>query len=127
VPKITAVIEGREYSFAPLTIKEMKTLARTKELQGQNLFETMDTWRPYIENSMNRANCEMPEIEDMDVEAGSSVFAALLRAVMEASGVKLAPMGEEQPARTNGAPSTGSSSPLPDGVSSISMASSSTT
>jgi hypothetical protein len=115
VPKITAVIEGREYSFAPLTIKEMKHLARSKEMQGQNLFDTMDVWRPYIENSMNRAGNDMPEFEDMDAESGSNVFAALIRAVMEASGVKLAPVGEAGPAPTNGATFTVSSSRLPDG------------
>jgi hypothetical protein len=119
------MIEGREYSFAPLTIRQMRQLAKAKEL---NLFETMDVWRPYLESSMKAAGNDMPDFEDMDVEAGSIVFAALIRNVMEASGVKTASMGEAQPAGTNGTTSSGSSSlAVADGVSTTSTGLLSTT
>lgn len=116
MPAVKATIGGREYSFAPLKIKELKQIARFPEAQRRNVFDSMDTWKPYIESSMKAAGSTMPDFEDMDVDTGGAVFTMLLCAVMEASGVK---MGEAQPvsAKTNGTISTDSSSPLPAGPS----------
>jgi hypothetical protein len=97
VPIVKATIEGREYVFAPLKIKQMREIAKTKALEAQNLFETMDLWRPYLESSMKTAGNEMPDFEDFDIETGASVFTELIRNVMKASGVKIEPVGEAQP------------------------------
>jgi hypothetical protein len=127
VPIVKVTIEGREYSFAPLKIKQMRQLAKAKDMQAQNLYESMDLWKPYLEWSMKGAGNEMPDFEDLDAETGVALFAGLIRGVMEASGVKMASVGEARPAGMNGTTSSGSLSPQPIGVSTISTSSPSTT
>ena len=120
MPIVKATIEGREYAFAPLKIRQMREIAKSKALEAQNLFETMDLWRPYLESSMKIAGNDMPDFEDLEIETGATVFTELIRNVMKASGVKVAPMGEALPTGTNGTISSDSSSPLPIGSSSMS-------
>lgn len=114
MPIVKATIEGREYSFAPLLIKEMRQLQRTKEAVSTNVFESIDLWKPYILSSMLRApqidGTVMPDVEEMDVENGSRVFSELIKAAMKASGVELAVQGEALPVSTpNGTTSSVSS------------------
>jgi hypothetical protein len=111
VPTIKETIAGREYSFAPLLIGEMRRLNKSKN-DTASLFDNIDTWKPFIEASMKRAGVtdnEMPDVEEMDLDTGSKIFTELVRSVMRACGIEVPAVGEVPPVAATGMPSTASS------------------
>jgi hypothetical protein len=119
MPVITKTIEGVEHSFAPLKFKELRQLTEMK-VSGDG-FERLNQWLPFLKSSVERGGAgTLPDFEEMDVDTFRVVFAEMIACVMEASGVKLAPLGEAQPVTeslSSGVPSMASSSPQPAGES----------
>lgn len=108
MPIVKATIEGREYSFAPLLFGEIKRLRKAK-LARQDLLDSFELWQPYIESSMKRAGNEMPDLESMEIQVADVALTALMRGVMEASGIVVPVPGEAQPVpATIGTTSSGS-------------------
>jgi hypothetical protein len=97
VPIVKRSIAGQEYSFAPLKLKHLKAINKAR--QDRTVFERIDEWAPMIQDSMQRAGSEMPDVEDMDIEQAGEVFAELIKAVMNASGydVEVKGQGGAQP------------------------------
>lgn len=130
-------IGGREYFFASLNLKELRGLKKAKSIPIVDIFDSIDLWEPYIRSSMKRAegglqgtvtHNEMPNLEELPLGIADQIVAQLIKAVMLATGVRTVPVGEAQPApTTNLMTSMDSSSPQPDGVSTISTDSPSTT
>ncbi|HLH29838.1 MAG TPA: hypothetical protein VKY31_01460 [Terriglobia bacterium] len=96
MPIIKARIEGRDYCFAPLKVGQLRKF-RSAELPTGDL-ERIDFWLPYIQDSIQRAGSTMPEFDDMDIDEASRFFTAAIAAMIEASGGKMQPTGEGQPA-----------------------------
>ncbi len=89
MPIVKETIEGREYSFAPIKLKELRKLQKDKIAAGSTIFEGIDFWKPYIDSSMERAGSQAPDLEDMEVDVANRVFSQLIEGVMKASGVEL--------------------------------------
>lgn len=119
MPVIKRTILGAEYSFAPLKLKELRSIQQART--DQTVFERLDEWKPMIESSLERGKSEMPmpEIEEMDFELAGQIFGELIRGVLAASGLEVKEPGEVKPAEAKeltGADSMASSSPLPAGA-----------
>jgi hypothetical protein len=85
MPVITKTIEGVEYSFAPLKLKEFRQVLEMKK-SGDG-FEQLDEWMPFLKSSADRGNSVLPDFDDLDIDTFGVVFAEMIRCVMEASGV----------------------------------------
>lgn len=114
MPHVKATIEGREYTFAPLLLHENRSLHKLLlEHESATVFTGIDLWMPYIKSSLSRGgNQDPPDIDNMEVDVASHVFAELVRGVMSACGVEMKPLGESAPVpptATSGTTSTPSS------------------
>ena len=112
MPIIKAQIEGREYAFAPLKLKQIREIRTSDQAQGlKDGVAAVDFWMPYIEDSAARAGtdtAELPDLEEMEIEKASRVFGDMLLAVLKASGLELKSPGEIPLAAEN--PPTGTTS-----------------
>jgi hypothetical protein len=88
MPIIKKVIQETEYSFAPLRVKQIRAIRAMKKTD--DAVELLDAWVPMIQDSMQRAGSQMPDLEEMDLETGNGLLAEMIGAVMEASGSRLA-------------------------------------
>lgn len=93
MPIVKQVIGGREYSFAPLLVGDLRKMKRSPIPEGN--LERIDFWLPFIESCIKRAGSEMPDFDAMDLDQATEFFKAATAAVTQASG---AHQGEEQPA-----------------------------
>lgn len=99
MPVVKATIGGREYSFAPLLLKEIRYLKNKRDEAGADVFSQIDLWKPCIESSLKRAGSNsMPDLEEMTIEDANVAFAAMIEHLMKASGMELTAPGEEKPA-----------------------------
>ena len=87
MPIITKKIQGTEYRFASLKLKEVRALQVLKS--GDNVIERFDEWKPFLTESLKRGGSQLPDLEEMDVQEAGVVFAELIHGVMEASGMPL--------------------------------------
>ncbi len=129
MPFIKQKVEGVEYGFAPLKLKELRAVKKMKATG--DAFERLDEWMPFLKSSVERGALywnglykyslpeALPDLDEMDLDAAGLVFAGLIAGVMKASGMELAIKGEAAPVVESeliGTTSTDSSSPLPAGV-----------
>jgi hypothetical protein len=113
VPRVKAEIGGRELTFAPLLIGQLRKL-QSIELPPGNL-DRIDFWLPLIKSSIERAGGTMPDTDAMDIDEINAFFTEALENVLKASGARTVPQGEGQLAAdpANGTTSSVSLSPLP--------------
>jgi hypothetical protein len=93
VPIVKATIEGREYSFAPLTWSQLDQLAE----DPRNEREGVKRWFPLIEDSAKRAGSEVPELGALDMDRFNVAFPATVDAIKKASGMVANSPGEKLP------------------------------
>ena len=83
----TKVIAGTEHRFAPLRVKQIRAIRAMKPTN--DMLESFDFWKPLIEDSMQRAGSQMPDVEGMDADTAGDVLAELIRGIMSASGAEI--------------------------------------
>lgn len=108
MPVIKKDIGGRDISFAPLKVGELRKL-QSAELPAGSM-EKIDFWLPYIQSSITRAGSMMPEFDEMDVDEAGRFFTQAIDAVIRASGGELPKPGEGLPASPVEAGTTSSAS-----------------
>lgn len=106
MPIVKDTIEGTEYSFAPLKLKEFRTFQKQAISRDSTIIEGIDFWKPYIESSMRRADSQPPDLEELDLDVANRTLSQLIEGVMKASGVELKKTGEAMPAATSGTTSS---------------------
>jgi hypothetical protein len=93
VPIVKATIEGREYSFAPLTWDQLDQIAE----DPRNEREGVKRWFPLIKDSAERAGSEVPNLGPLDLDRFNVAFPAAVEAVKKASGMVALSPGEKLP------------------------------
>lgn len=101
MPVIKKVIKGREFSFAPLKLGELKNLL-SEEAKPVGVIDRVEMWIPLIQSSLTRAGEEsIPDFYDMDLDEANATIDTMIRGVAEASGVKMVSTGEADPAASS--------------------------
>jgi hypothetical protein len=92
------VIDGREYFFAPLRLKELREMQKAMDVRALEIASgrppvdfDLDHYKRFVESSMRAAGNDMPNFDEMDLPTATKVFAELMRVAMEASGTPFAP------------------------------------
>ena len=93
MPIVKATIEGREYSFAPLTWDQLDQLAE----DPRNEREGVKRWFPLIKDSAERAGSDVPNLGLLDMDAFNVAFPATVDAIKKASGMVASSPGGKLP------------------------------